>query len=150
MSGQLTPRPERPVTAFNTETEGERIAKERGGVHVAYADLEKAIVSEFYISGEDAAQAGHGFVNDSLDISAAYRALRTSTICIMTVKNGFHIVGFAAPVDEKNFDPNYGRKLAREKCIQQLWPLMGFAKREELHAEDTGEGGQPAAGQGQG
>ncbi|RBO94964.1 Gp49 family protein [Pseudochrobactrum asaccharolyticum] len=58
--------------------------------------------------------------------------LPSMTICVMKMKNGFVLVGKSAPADPENFDPELGRKFAREDCIRQLWPLEGYALREKL------------------
>ncbi len=49
------------------------------------------------------------------------------TICEVRVDNGFVVVGKSAPADPANFDEAFGKKLAWEDCLRQLWPLFGFA-----------------------
>lgn len=56
------------------------------------------------------------------------------TLCIMTMANGFAIVGTSAPADPKNFSADYGRQLARADAIRQIWPLEGYLLREQLAA----------------
>lgn len=56
----------------------------------------------------------------------------TVTICVMTLANGFVLVGKSAPADPENFDPDLGAELAREDCIRQMWPLEGYLLRERL------------------
>jgi hypothetical protein len=56
------------------------------------------------------------------------------TICIMTLVNGFVIVGKSAPADAGNFNAELGRKFAREDAIRQMWQLEGYALRERLAA----------------
>ena len=51
------------------------------------------------------------------------------TICAMTLKNGFVLVGHSAPADPANFDPALGVKIAEENCISQMWPLEGYRLR---------------------
>ena len=57
------------------------------------------------------------------------------TICVLKLHNGWTVVGKSAPASPENFNQNLGEKLAREDCIRQLWPLMGFALREKLSRE---------------
>ena len=52
------------------------------------------------------------------------------TICLMTLKNGFTVIGKSAPLSEGNFDLQKGRTFAYEDCIRQLWPLYAFAKKQ--------------------
>ncbi|MCZ8545059.1 Gp49 family protein [Mesorhizobium qingshengii] len=54
------------------------------------------------------------------------------TICVMTLTNGFTLVGKSAPADPANFNSELGEKFAREDAIRQMWPLEGYLLREEL------------------
>jgi Phage protein (N4 Gp49/phage Sf6 gene 66) family len=60
--------------------------------------------------------------------------LRLLSICILVMTNGFTIIGKSAPASPANFNAEFGKKLAYEDCIRQLWPLMGFALRDRLAA----------------
>lgn len=55
------------------------------------------------------------------------------TICIITMKNGFFVLGKSAPVDLRNFNPEIGRHFAYEDAFRQLWPLEGFLLKEQQH-----------------
>lgn len=57
------------------------------------------------------------------------------TLCIMTMKNGFVVIGKSAPASPENFDEEKGQTFAFEDAIRQLWPLMGFALRDRLHRD---------------
>lgn len=56
------------------------------------------------------------------------------TICIVTMKNGYMVVGKSAPADVGNFNAELGQKFAREDALRQVWPLEGYALREKLAA----------------
>lgn len=54
------------------------------------------------------------------------------TMCAITLANGHVSVGVNyGPIDPIDFREDVARKLAREHAIEQLWPLFGFALREE-------------------
>lgn len=55
-----------------------------------------------------------------------------TTICVVTMKNGFIVIGHSTPASQANFNAEFGKKLAYENCIRQLWPLMGFELRSQL------------------
>lgn len=57
------------------------------------------------------------------------------TICIVTLKNGFAIVGKSAPADAGNFDEELGQKFAREDAIRQMWAFEAYALRERMTAD---------------
>lgn len=56
------------------------------------------------------------------------------TICIVTMQNGFTVIGKSAPASAANFDADKGRLFAYEDAIRQIWPLEGYALREKLAA----------------
>lgn len=56
------------------------------------------------------------------------------TLCLVTMANGFVVVGKSAPASPENFDAEKGRTFAYEDAVRQLWPLEGYALRERLAA----------------
>jgi hypothetical protein len=58
------------------------------------------------------------------------------TACVLTLQNGHEVVGIAGVVDPTKYDINIGSKFAREKAIEQLWPLFGYAMQIKMY-EDT-------------
>lgn len=63
--------------------------------------------------------------------------IKRHTVCILTLRNGFTVVGInEGPVSAANFDQELGRKLARQKAVDQIWPLMGYELRSKLAAGD--------------
>ncbi len=61
------------------------------------------------------------------------------TLCVLVLENGFSVVGQSAPADPANFDPAYGRQLARADAIHKIWPFEGYLLREKL--AQNGKGG---------
>ena len=60
------------------------------------------------------------------------RTTPTLTICVLTMKNGFVVIGKSAPADPLNFDQSLGKKFAKEDCIRKLWPLFAFSLRDQM------------------
>ena len=56
------------------------------------------------------------------------------TIAIVSCKNGFVVLGKAAPADPENFNPELGRKFAMEDAIRQIWPLEAYLMCEKIKA----------------
>jgi hypothetical protein len=67
----------------------------------------------------------------------AHESLRILSICILVMKNGFTLIGKAAPASPANFDRALGIKLAFEDAVRQAWPLMGYSLRDRLVAENV-------------
>jgi hypothetical protein len=61
----------------------------------------------------------------------------TLTLCILTMQNGFHVTGESCPASAANFDPDLGRKLAKEQAIRKLWGFEGYALRTQLAAANA-------------
>lgn len=57
------------------------------------------------------------------------------TVCVLTLKNGFIVLGESAPASPNNFDFELGKKIARDKAIDKVWPLMGYALKDRLIAK---------------
>lgn len=92
---------------------------------VSLADMEGKIAAEAYFTAGDA--------GDALGIPT-HDAAKLLTICIITMQNGFTLIGKSAPASPENFDPEKGKRFAYEDAIKQLWPLEGYALREKLAA----------------
>lgn len=58
----------------------------------------------------------------------------TLTVCVLTLRNGFTVVGESACASPENFDAALGRRIARDKAKDKIWSLMGYALREQLYA----------------
>jgi hypothetical protein len=57
----------------------------------------------------------------------------TTTVCCLTLANGYTVVGQSAAVSAANFDAEIGRKVARADARDKMWPLEGYLLRERLH-----------------
>lgn len=57
----------------------------------------------------------------------------TLTVCVLTLRNGYQVVGESACASPDNFDAAIGRKLAREHARNKIWSLEGYRLRCELH-----------------
>ena len=50
---------------------------------------------------------------------------KNTVICVMRLESGNEIVSYAQVLDENNFDENIGKKVAENKCKDELWKLVG-------------------------
>lgn len=58
----------------------------------------------------------------------------TLTVCAITLKNGFHVVGESAAASPENFDEEIGRKIAFDNARNKIWALEGYLLRTKLAA----------------
>ena len=57
------------------------------------------------------------------------------TVCVLTLQNGFTVTGESACADPAMFNAEIGQKIARENAERKIWPLMGYALKEEMMKE---------------
>lgn len=55
-----------------------------------------------------------------------------TTICQLTLDNGYTVNGESACVSAENFDAEIGRQVAREDAVNKVWPLLGFRLADQL------------------
>ena len=134
--------------ATDEQIENEIQAKGKTAARVTPTDIEANIVSEHYftagegvigafVAGEFGARGG-----DTVAVRrgiASPEVLKPSlnllTFCVLVLRNGFTVTGESACASPENFDAEVGRKIARQNAVQKIWPLLGFALKERLHAE---------------
>lgn len=56
----------------------------------------------------------------------------TVTICAITLKNGFTVVGDSACIDPENFDHNIGEQVAYNNAFEKIWQLEGYRIKSQL------------------
>ena len=59
----------------------------------------------------------------------------TFTTCLLTLENGYTVLGESACASPANFDAALGRKIARTNAVNKIWPLEGYLLRQNLHDE---------------
>ena len=131
----------------DTQTEQEIQAKGLTAPRVTPDDIEANIASEHYFTAADGVfgadtHAIRAFRPDRAlthvplnDEKKKPTPLDHVTICVLITRNGTKLVGAnEGPVSADNFDAEMGRRMARKKAIDQLWPMLGYELRSKLHA----------------
>jgi hypothetical protein len=62
----------------------------------------------------------------------------TVTVCALTCRNGYVVVGQSSSISLENFDGNIGREVAFKDARSKLWPLLGFLLKDRLAGEVSG------------
>lgn len=55
-----------------------------------------------------------------------------TTVCFITLKNGFEIVGTSACVNPEDFDKEIGEKWAEKDAMDQLEKYEGYRRQDEV------------------
>lgn len=71
--------------------------------------------------------------------SATYTVLPNgrTTICQLTLQNGFTVEGKSACVDIANFNKALGEKYAYEDAIRKIWELEGYLLAEMIYRDEA-------------
>ena len=102
-------------------------ARGASGKRISLTDLKNEIADVRYMV------PGHHYDDTTLGID---HPLGVLTLCFLTTRSGFVLVGKSAAVDPKNFNAEKGELFAYEDALRQMWPLMAFAhKQHELQAK---------------
>jgi hypothetical protein len=88
-----------------------------------YFSAHEGVVGERFVHGAGESDAGEGAIPE---------ALKLTTYCVLTLKNGFTVTGMSACASPENYDPSIGQRVARGDAIRQVWPLMGYELRSQL------------------
>lgn len=102
----------------------EREIREKGKTapRVTPADLQANIAAEYFFTADKA-------MGDGVPLMPSLSLL---TFCVLVLRNGFTVTGESACASPENFDAEIGRKIARQNAEQKIWPLMGYALKEQL------------------
>lgn len=123
----------------DAQIEAEIQAKGLTAPRITPADIEANIASEhiFNAGMADVAQKILDWTITDEEARQPRSPLDMVTICVLVLRNGHRIVGVnEGPVSAANFDAELGRKLARQKAVDQIWPLMGYELKERLYQMD--------------
>lgn len=55
-----------------------------------------------------------------------YVVNRTSTVCMITLDNGFIVEGFSACAKVENYKKELGEKISYDNAYAKLWAFFGF------------------------
>ena len=71
---------------------------------------------------------------DKVIVSEQYHVFdgTTFTSCLLTLKNGYTVLGESACASPENFNADLGRKIARENARNKIWALEGYLLRSKL------------------
>lgn len=117
---------------MNDTTMESEIAAKATAPRVTPSDIEAEIVSAHYFVASDAIQHENA-VHEHKD-GWLLGSTQLLTFCVIQLRNGFTVTGESACASPENFDPEIGRRIARENAVQKIWPLLGFRLKDTLAA----------------
>lgn len=96
-------------------------------------NTELEIESEIQAKGLNAPRLTPRLIDEAI-LAESYHVFpgTTTTVCCLTLKNGFTVVGEAAAASPENFNVEIGQKIAREKAREKIWALEGYLLKQRL------------------
>lgn len=94
------------------------------------------IVSEHYFTAADGIAGRHQYLTDTKSDNEKVEELNIPeqvavlTFCVLVLRNGFTVTGESACASPENFDPEIGRKIARENAVNKIWMLEGYLLKQ--------------------
>jgi len=76
---------------------------------------------------------------ESVIVAGSYHVFpgTTVTVCCLTLRNGFTVIGESACADPANFNEELGRKIAHDNAKNKIWQLEGYLLRQELSQKES-------------
>lgn len=99
------------------DIEKEIVAKGKTAARVTPERIEAVISGEFYFTGADGYRSSPLWLKQE-EPEPALQSLELLTFCVLVLEN---------------FDPEIGRKIARQNAIAKIWPLEGYLLKQQLH-----------------
>lgn len=94
---------------------------------------EQAIEAEIQAKGLNAPRLNPQHIDDTILSEAYYVFPGTSmTVCALTLRNGFQVIGESAAASLENFNEEIWRKIARENARNKIWALEGYLLKSKL------------------
>lgn len=73
---------------------------------------------------------------DSLIKDKSFHKLTSKlTVCVITLQNGFELIGESSCVDPANYNQQIGEDIAFTNARDKIWPLAGYALKQKLYEE---------------
>lgn len=94
--------------------------------------IESVINGEYYFTAEDGVKGNFSGQDELTRLTGYHGELGLLTFCVLRLKNGFTVTGESACASPENFDPEIGRKIARENAVNKVWMLEGYLLKQAL------------------
>lgn len=78
-------------------------------------------------------------INEVIKSVDYFKLTGVMTACVITLVNGFEILGKSACASPENFDEETGRDLAFQDARRQIWAFEGYLLKQWLAMEATAE-----------
>lgn len=105
-------------------------------IKVTIEEIEALIMDEYFFTGLQAVKGTMDMATDSAAdqlLTSLPSSVKTLTVCVLVLENGYSVVGMSNCIDPSNFNKETGRRIARENAVNEIWPLLGYQKKQEIY-----------------
>ena len=97
---------------------------------VFFTAYQGALKAEYDLAAEEGVDPVHVAVDPGLKLL---------TICVITLQNGFTVLGQSACASPENYNRAVGNRLAYSDAKNKIWALMGYKLKQDLFESLTNE-----------
>lgn len=98
--------------------------------------FEKEIEADIQARGLNFPRLNPDQITDTIDHEQFYVFPGTTvTVCCLTLRNGYCVIGEAAAVSRDNFDAEIGQRVSRANARDKIWALEGYLLKQKLYQE---------------
>jgi hypothetical protein len=95
---------------------------------------EQVIEKEIQAKGLNAPRLNSRHIDGTIKAEAYVFPGTTLTVCALTLRNGFQVIGESAAASPENFNEEIGKRIARDNARSKIWALEGYLLRSKLAA----------------
>ena len=98
-------------------------------------NLEKKIQEKGLIAPRLTPRLTPALIDETIEKESYHRLTDVSTVCVLTLRNGFTVTGESACASPENYNEELCNKIAKENARDKVWLLEGYLLKQKLHEE---------------
>ena len=72
-------------------------------------------------------------IDETIVVESYHRLTDRLTVCVLTLRNGFTVIGESTCASPENYNEEIGNKIARENARDKVWDLEGYLLKQKLY-----------------
>lgn len=93
---------------------------------------DNVIEKEIQEKGLSAPRLTPTLIDETIVVESYHRLTDVLTVCVLTLRNGFTVIGESACASPENYNEEIGNKIARENARDKVWALEGYLLKQRL------------------
>lgn len=126
------------IRAGGTGSKGATMTPDEASLsRIVRDDSEQGIEAQIQAKGLTAPRLTPEAIDEQI-VAEAYHHFPNSrtTVCMLTLRNGFEVIGSSASVAAENFNPEIGKTVARRKARDAVWEFEGYRLKTHLYRQE--------------